>query len=149
MTSCYVMSFYFILMCSGIDLSAFSQQIFGLSKKQLDAMDLTDDMNNVKLLEQAKITRELTRIRYANFTAKYKNDSRNSRSNSRAASSSSSSRGVIRKSHSVPYNSSKNKSSSCSSGSSNVNSSGKRLLSSAMKMSIDEELSMKSRSNKK
>lgn len=64
------------LSCSGIDLSSFAQSIFCLSKKQLDKVDWESDANNVSLLEQASITRELTKIRYANLTAKYKKDSR-------------------------------------------------------------------------
>ena len=94
-------------------------------------MDLTADMNNVQLLEQAKITRELTRIRYANFTAKYKKDAHHSKKTSSSR--------VLRKAHSTLCNDSKN--SAAGSGSTVVSS--KRLLSSAMKMSI-EELSVKS-----
>ncbi len=57
---------------SGIDLAPFAQDVFGLSSKKIEIVNKEGNMNNVHLLEQAKITRELTRLRYEALTVKYK-----------------------------------------------------------------------------
>lgn len=128
---CYI---HYMSSRSGVDLSSFAQQIFGLSTKQLTKIDLSSDMNNVQLLEQAQITRELTRIRYANFTAKYKKDAKSRTSGA-----------IIRKTYCEPYNSS---ATSTSAVASCPTSSAKRLLSGTLKMSIKES-NMKTKINKK
>jgi hypothetical protein len=136
---------------SGIDLSSFAQDIFGLSKKQMEKIDWAGDMNNTQLLQQAQITRELTRIRYENLTVKYKKDSKSLRpvrrnqnvinSNSVLTTRGSRPSGDVRSVF-------QSKGQSNNSMVSKVTGSGsKRLLSSTTKMSIDES-SMKPRSKK-